>query len=126
MLWQNHPAQQGDEYHSTTLEQVLNCKKVNCAGHYIIYMDSCGTGGCILYAIADAITGKNIAIFPTSYIGDVEDQYTPKIDCKVNSKLIHVSGVNAERTNQYQDDYFILENNRLVKITGANKVIRSE
>lgn len=123
---QNYPAQQGDEYRSSTLEQVLKNKKVNFAGHYIIYMDSCGTGGCILYAIADAKTGENIASLPTVYMGDVEDQYTPTIDYKVNSKLIHVSGVNAEMTNQYQDDYFILENNHLKKITGVVKVIQKK
>lgn len=86
-------------------------------------MDSCGSGGCIIYSIADAKTGKDIVSIPTAYMGAVEDQYTPNIEYKVNSNLIYVSGVSAEKAGQYQEEYYILENDQLKKIGGTIKLI---
>lgn len=121
-----HPAQKGEEYRFDTLKQVLETGKVNFAGHYIVYMDGCGTGGCIMYSIADAKTGKDVASIPRAFMGDVEDQYTPNIEHQVNSKLLHVSGVSAEKADQYYDEYYVLKNNRLKKIAGTVKTIKSK
>ncbi|WP_371369511.1 hypothetical protein ACA097_07695 [Pseudomonas sp. QL9] len=73
-------------------------RKVNFAGHYIIFTGGCG-GGAICGEILDAMTGRVVAGFPNAYELDSADGGYYDAEYHPDSRLLEISGkaANSER-----------------------------
>ncbi|MDA8486833.1 hypothetical protein NNO07_27560 [Pseudomonas resinovorans] len=70
-------------------------RKVNFAGHYILYTGDCG-GGAICGEILDAKTGKIVSGFPNAYQLDSPDGSYYDAGFRPESRLLVISGVAAD------------------------------
>ncbi|MGZ0713670.1 hypothetical protein [Pseudomonas palleroniana] len=90
-------------------------RKVNFAGHYIVFTGDCG-GASTCGEVIDAQTGKVITSLPNAYqTYDEETQEAFVVDYKANSKLMVVMGVaqdtevdasNVEVPRSYRTRYY--------------------
>jgi hypothetical protein len=70
-------------------------RKVNFAGHYIVYTGGCG-GGAICGEILDAKTGKIVSGFPNAYELESPDGSFYGAVFHLNSNLLVISGIAAD------------------------------
>jgi hypothetical protein len=99
-------------------------RKVNFAGHYIIYTGDCG-GGAVCGEILDAKTGKIVSGFPNAYQLDSPDGSYYDAGFRPESRLLVISGVAADPEKnpngkvlpaQNRTRYFEFKDNKLVLI----------
>lgn len=126
----NHPLETSDLsdnklaiYRSNAIK-----RKVNFAGHYIIYTVNCG-GGAICGEILDAKTGKIVSGFPNAYQLDSPDGSYYDAGFRSDSRLLVISGIAADPEKDQNGKvlpalnrirYFEFKDNTLVLIK-ANK-----
>lgn len=70
-------------------------RKVNFAGHYIVYTGGCG-GGAICGEILDAKTGKIVSCFPNAYELESPDGSNYDAMFRPESHLLVISGIAAD------------------------------
>ncbi|MCC6074549.1 hypothetical protein ACFPTX_11165 [Pseudomonas sp. GCM10022188] len=101
-------------------------RKVNFAGHYIVFTGSCG-GGAICGEILDAKTGKLVSGYPNAYELDSPDGSYYDAGFRPDSRLLMITGTAADPEKdqsgkvlprQNRTRYFELQDQklRLVKI----------
>lgn len=99
-------------------------RKVNFAGHYVLYTGDCG-GGAICGEIFDAATGRIVDGFPNAYELDSTDGSYYDAGYRQDSRLLVISGAPADpekdqagnllpRENRIR--YFELNNGKLILI----------
>lgn len=99
-------------------------RKVNFAGHYIVFTGGCG-GGAICGEILDAQTGKIVEGFPNAYELDSPDGSYYDAGFRPDSRLLVISGTAADPEKdqngkvlppQNRTRYFELKNQKLLLI----------
>lgn len=99
-------------------------RKVNFAGHYIVFTGGCG-GGAICGKILDAQTGKIVEGFPNAYELDSPDGSYYDAGFRPDSRLLVISGIAADPENDQNGKvlprknrtrYFELKDQKLVLI----------
>lgn len=99
-------------------------RKVNFAGHYIVYTGNCGAGA-ICGEILDAQTGKIVDGFPNAYELDSADGSAYDAGFRPDSRLLSISGIAADPEKdqtgktlapENRTRYFEMKNDKLVLI----------
>jgi len=116
-------ADQSDDKWTTYRSNAIK-RKVNFAGHYIVYTGGCG-GGAICGEILDAKTGKIISGFPNAYELESPDGSYYDAGFRPDSRLLVISGIAADPEKdqngkvlpaQSRTRYFEFTDNELVLI----------
>lgn len=95
-------------------QKVLENQKVNYAGHYIIYAQSCGKN-CIFQAITDVKTGKFITYLGEYFCNDPQKSLF-SIEYKPNSNLLILSGTKARAFSYPTQSYWIMDKANLKRL----------
>lgn len=122
----NHPldvTDQSDDEWATYRSNAIK-RKVNFAGHYIIFTGGCG-GGAICGEILDAETGKIISGFPNAYELESPGGSYYDAEFRPESRMLVISGTAADPEKdqngkvlpvQSRTRYFEFTDNELVLI----------
>lgn len=99
-------------------------RKVNFAGHYVVYTGGCG-GGAVCGEILDAKTGRIVAGFPNAYLLDDPDGSYYDAEFRPESRLLVIHGTAADPETDQQGNrlqainrtrHFEFKNNTLILI----------
>lgn len=98
-------------------------RKVNFAGHYVVYTGGCG--GAVCGEILDAKTGRIVAGFPNAYLLDGPDGSYYDAEFRLESRLLVIHGTAADPETDQQGNqlqainrtrHFEFKNNTLILI----------
>jgi hypothetical protein len=97
---------------STIRDHYNQIKKSNFAGHYILFSWGCGSP-CQMNAIVDAITGKTILTFNTSWGVD----FQPDSYLLIQEPPLQQKYDKAERETLGKPEFDIFKDNKLIALT---------
>ncbi len=98
-------------------------RKVNFAGHYIVYTGGCG-GGAICGEVLDARTGKIVSGFPNAYELESPDGSFYGAVFHINSRLLVITGISADPEKDQNGNVLPAQNRiRYYEFTGHELVL---